>query len=172
MDVHDPSLLSVYAFGRTKKIRFILLCRSVFARNGLLWNRYMAIFRVCERILVSEKEISIMKWGYYLKLILLNKFMEENPSFESAHVIKEFLVLIVPCGKHILTLTSLLHNPVHSTSPLHISQTSILVLSSHVFHAVAQFVEALRYKPEGRGFDSRWGPMEFFIVSILTDSAS
>ena len=98
--------------------------------------------------------------------------MEENPSFESAHVIKEFLVLIVPCGKHILTLTSLLHNPVHSTSPLHISQTSILVLSSHVFHAVAQFVEALRYKPEGRGFDSRWGPMEFFIVSILTDSAS
>jgi hypothetical protein len=23
-------------------------------------------------------------------------------------------------------------------------------------HAVAQFVEALRYKPEGRGFDSRW----------------
>ena len=23
-------------------------------------------------------------------------------------------------------------------------------------HAVAQFVEALRYKSEGRGFDSRW----------------
>jgi hypothetical protein len=23
-------------------------------------------------------------------------------------------------------------------------------------YAVAQFVEALRYKPEGRGFDSRW----------------
>ena len=23
-------------------------------------------------------------------------------------------------------------------------------------HAVAQLVEALRYKPEGRGFDSRW----------------
>jgi len=25
-----------------------------------------------------------------------------------------------------------------------------------VGHAVAQLVEALRYKPEGRGFDSRW----------------
>jgi hypothetical protein len=24
-------------------------------------------------------------------------------------------------------------------------------------YAVAQLVEALRYKPEGRGFDSRWG---------------
>jgi hypothetical protein len=23
-------------------------------------------------------------------------------------------------------------------------------------HALAQLVEALRYKPEGRGFDSRW----------------
>ena len=23
-------------------------------------------------------------------------------------------------------------------------------------HAIAQLVEALRYKPEGRGFDSRW----------------
>jgi hypothetical protein len=23
-------------------------------------------------------------------------------------------------------------------------------------HAVAQLVQALRYKPEGRGFDSRW----------------
>ena len=26
----------------------------------------------------------------------------------------------------------------------------------HVGYAVAQLVEALRYKPEGRGFDSRW----------------
>jgi hypothetical protein len=24
-------------------------------------------------------------------------------------------------------------------------------------HAVAKLVEVLRYKPEGRGFDSRWG---------------
>ena len=31
-------------------------------------------------------------------------------------------------------------------------------------HAVAQLVEALRYKPEGRGFDSR---LEFFIDIIL-----
>ena len=68
--------------------------------------------------------------------------MEENPSFESAHVTKKFLVLIVPCGKHILTLTSLLHNPIHSTSSLHISLTSILVLSSTSF---TQWHSSLRH---------------------------
>jgi len=34
-------------------------------------------------------------------------------------------------------------------------------------HAVAQLVEALRYKPEGRGFDSRWCHGNFFIDIIL-----
>ena len=34
-------------------------------------------------------------------------------------------------------------------------------------HAVAQLVEALRYKPEGRGFDSRWCLWNFIIDIIL-----
>ena len=34
-------------------------------------------------------------------------------------------------------------------------------------HAVAQLVEALRYKLEGRGFDSRWCLWNFFIDIIL-----
>jgi len=33
---------------------------------------------------------------------------------------------------------------------------------------VAQFVEALRYKSEGRGFDSRWCHWNFFIDIILS----
>jgi len=37
----------------------------------------------------------------------------------------------------------------------------------HVGHAVAQLVEAMRYKPEGRGFDSRWCHWIFFIDIIL-----
>jgi hypothetical protein len=32
---------------------------------------------------------------------------------------------------------------------------------------VAQLVEALRYEPEGRGFDSRWFHWNFFIDIIL-----
>ena len=31
-----------------------------------------------------------------------------------------------------------------------------LVLGGGGGHAVAQLVEVLRYKPEGRGFDSQW----------------
>jgi hypothetical protein len=37
-----------------------------------------------------------------------------------------------------------------------------------VGNAVAQLVEALRYKPEGRGFDSRWCHWIFFIDTILS----
>jgi hypothetical protein len=32
---------------------------------------------------------------------------------------------------------------------------------------MAQLVEALRYKPEGRGFEFRWCTLEFFIDVIL-----
>ena len=31
-------------------------------------------------------------------------------------------------------------------------------------YAVAQLVEALRYKPEGRGFDSRWSYWDFSVT--------
>ena len=33
---------------------------------------------------------------------------------------------------------------------------NLMWLRVSVEHAVAQLVEAVRYKPEGRGFDSRW----------------
>jgi len=35
-------------------------------------------------------------------------------------------------------------------------------------HAVAQLVEALRYKSEGRGFDSRWCHWNFSLTSGRT----
>jgi hypothetical protein len=31
-------------------------------------------------------------------------------------------------------------------------------------HAVAQLLEALRYKPEGRAFLSRWGRRTFLLI--------
>jgi hypothetical protein len=34
-------------------------------------------------------------------------------------------------------------------------------------YAVAQLVEALRYKPKGRGFDSRWSHRNFSVNLIL-----
>jgi hypothetical protein len=43
-------------------------------------------------------------------------------------------------------------------------QEIFLVLISLGGHAVAQLVEALRYKPEGRGFDSRWCHWKFSLT--------
>ena len=40
--------------------------------------------------------------------------------------------------------------------------TALLVL--YLGHAVAQLVEALRYKSEGRGFDSRWCNWNFSLT--------
>jgi hypothetical protein len=34
----------------------------------------------------------------------------------------------------------------------------------HMGHTVAQLVEALRYKPEGRGFDSQWCHWNFSVT--------
>jgi hypothetical protein len=44
---------------------------------------------------------------------------------------------------------------------------TISILYINNGHAVAQLAEALRRKPECRGFDSRWGSVEFFIDIIL-----
>jgi len=41
----------------------------------------------------------------------------------------------------------------------------LFMVQSGFGHAVAQLVEALRYKLEGRGFDSRWFRWNFFIDS-------
>jgi hypothetical protein len=35
---------------------------------------------------------------------------------------------------------------------------------NEAFYAVARLVEALRYKPEGRGFDSRWCHWNFTLT--------
>ena len=40
-------------------------------------------------------------------------------------------------------------------------------LFSHPLHAVAQLVEALPHKPEGRGFDSRWFQWNIFLHYLI-----
>jgi hypothetical protein len=43
----------------------------------------------------------------------------------------------------------------------------IIIIPVHYFfivHAVAQLVESPRYKPEGRGFDSRWCHWNFSLT--------
>jgi hypothetical protein len=38
------------------------------------------------------------------------------------------------------------------------------MLTQYMGYAVAQLVEELRYKPKGRGFDSRWGHWDFSLT--------
>ena len=50
-----------------------------------------------------------------------------------------------------------------------------LILSVYVFkrgHAVARVVDALHYKPVGRGFDSPWRNWNFSLTSFRPQSGS
>jgi len=43
-----------------------------------------------------------------------------------------------------------------------------LILGTYIVgYALAQLVDALRYKPEGRGFDSRWRLWNLFIDTTI-----
>ena len=80
-------------------------------------------------------------------------------------VVSSYVLFIIPCCAEYNT---------HST---HVKAQLIFKLTRAVFdgrslvylvvsvgHAVAQLVEALRYKPEGRGFDSRWCHWNFSLT--------
>jgi len=56
------------------------------------------------------------------------------------------------------------HSPY--SEPLRASSNKSQIINKPWRHAVAQLVEALRYKPESREFDSRWS-LDFFIDIIL-----
>lgn len=42
--------------------------------------------------------------------------------------------------------------------------TQIYEVDTNTGKAVAQLIEGLRYTPEGRGFDSRWGHCDFTLT--------
>jgi len=54
----------------------------------------------------------------------------------------------------------------YSGAMLHVRAANLdLCVSKHqAGHAVAQLFEALHYKPEGRGFDSRWCHWNFSLT--------
>ena len=71
------------------------------------------------------------------------------PSGRTAILITRMSVEITTCQQHTL-----------ATKPLRwfaeLEGKPKICLCARLWHAVAQLVEALRYKPEGRGFDFRW----------------
>jgi hypothetical protein len=67
-------------------------------------------------------------------------------------VLKVFMV----CPEHFQYINMLLHLSVYNSFRyIYYTRGTLLV---------AQLVEALRYKPEGRGFDSRWCHWNFSLT--------
>ena len=69
-----------------------------------------------------------------------------------------------------LNLIRIEFEPFHSNSGTTRPETSVNYKSAlrniREGHAVAQLVEALRYKPEGRGFDSPMVSLEFIYIIL------
>jgi 2-keto-3-deoxy-L-rhamnonate aldolase RhmA len=51
-----------------------------------------------------------------------------------------------------------------TTTTANTTTITITVTNITTAHAVAQLVEAMRYKPEGRGFDARWCHWNFSLT--------
>jgi hypothetical protein len=47
---------------------------------------------------------------------------------------------------------------------MEVAQYNSLYYYKWLGYAVTQLIEALRYKPEGRGFDSRWSHWNFSVT--------
>ena len=74
------------------------------------------------------------------------------------YVMTEFIwVTDLSCHSNTIIVVSIVYLARTANLPV-TSQLIALRLSTSLFtgHAVEQLVEALRYNPEGRGFDSRW----------------
>jgi len=46
----------------------------------------------------------------------------------------------------------------------HMYKVQLKLYMNELWHAVAHLVEKLRYKPEGRGLDSRWCHWKFLLT--------
>jgi len=80
-------------------------------------------------------------------LIALRPYLSTVSSIDSELEVKQKETLTIEV--QVLSMCSLLENLKDTTK---------------MGHAVAPLVEALRYKPEGRGFDSRWCHWNFSLT--------
>jgi len=69
--------------------------------------------------------------------------------------------MILTGGRNRSTERKTCHSTTLSTKKSH---TDAPVEGNNLGHVVTQLVEALRYKPEGRGFDSRWCHCDFSLT--------
>ena len=107
-------------------------------------KRYDEAVAVCDRVFMEKKKLLSLRWPVN-SLLLWNRLV--TAGFKAAHY-------------------GSLTNPVLLTKILPYASL-VFTLGSSSFvrgHAVAQLVQTLRYKSEGRGFDSRWCHWNFSLT--------
>ena len=93
-----------------------------------------------------------LPWNIVTSYLRLEQLRESRPS-TYCHMAEDLRGENLAC--------SVLHHCVAFASVVIINLSWTLLLGGH---PVAQLVEALRYKPERRGFDSRWCHWDFSLT--------
>jgi len=100
----------------------------------LFWN--LCSISVLELLAVPQREMPYVQMGFRIVLYISNLFSSDSFDF-------------LPMIQYMRW----------SCNP-----SCFLLVRKYVGFTVAQLVEALRYKPEGRGFDSRWCHVIFSLT--------
>jgi len=163
----DPALLRV----RVSKLNWMEMCCKYrvsikfFPDYKHLLQDHFDTSRLC------NCNVTINTWHKILETNLSNgkkKYVCIPRSFLVINACNQGKTLCSPCiirnNWSLLTMFNNYNiiNAVFSCDFL-LSVFSFRLLLLHLGHAVAQLVEALRYKPEGREFDSRWCHWNFSL---------
>ena len=89
---------------------------------------------------------------------IIPNYNQQDASFLDLYISTDALHVSVRSSAHHQE-----HITVHTASGI-VNQYCCLLLSWMRWNAVVQLVEALRYKPEGHGFDSRWCHWNFSLT--------
>jgi hypothetical protein len=135
--------------------------------------------------LLSDYSVSVQKWVISNRHIYIYIYIThcsskwDRPIFleiksnENRGTDKLSFAFIVPPKKirntQILLLVQYIYkeNEVFANSKRRGCVSPCYVCKKHLYFLMAQLIEALRYKPECRGFDSRWGYWHFPLTKFF-----
>jgi hypothetical protein len=133
--------------------------------TGINWNMIETYLKIFQTNMCTMNEFFSI---FFLQFLAQSLYMPKQVTVERSYSMKTGTSRRVFC---VFTKTE--NNSASKTTPqwercLHIE---ILMLSSPALRlAVAHLVEAMRYKPEGRGFDS-WRCHQNFFIDIILPAA-
>jgi hypothetical protein len=106
----------------------------------------------------------------YLNLRLEKTFFPRK--IRVGFVVADFLLGLFLFSLPCVTLTPIFHTHIRPSINIQNKRSHFQRSKCNIWgYAVAQLVEALRYKPEGRGFDSQWISRLGFFIDIILPAA-